>query len=173
MKPATLTANAQQAPGARGGGTDDAEPTSWLLCRVGTVLCALPIEQVIEIMRPFAIEPVAGAPQYVLGVSIIRGVPVAVVDLGRIAGDRATRSERLIAVTAATRTIALAVDAVLGIQTVTADAFGQLPPVLRDVATDAISAMGARDTELIVFLRTARIVPDDVLARLVAEDVAS
>jgi len=33
--------------------------TSWLLCRSGTMLCALPIEQVLEIMRVLPLEPFA------------------------------------------------------------------------------------------------------------------
>jgi chemotaxis signal transduction protein len=61
---------------------------------------------------------------------------------------------------------------VLGINAVTAAERDDLPPLLRDAATDTIAAIGALDSELIVFLRAARLLPDDVLARLDREQAA-
>ena len=46
-----------------------------LVCRVAARLCALPVRAVIEIMRPLALEPIAGAPAFVAGLAIIRGEP--------------------------------------------------------------------------------------------------
>lgn len=129
------------------------------------MLCALPIECLVETMRPLPIEQVAGAPPYVRGVSIIRGVPVPVVDIGLIVGGGLTDSARLVTLRVAGRTIALAVDAVVGVTAIAADAFGQLPPLLQNAATDTIAAIGAIDEKFLVLLRAGRIVPDDVLAR--------
>jgi purine-binding chemotaxis protein CheW len=138
-----------------------------LLCRAGAVVCLLPIEQVVEIMRLLPIERIAGASEHVLGLSVIRGAPVPVVDLGLVVADRPAPCTRLVTVRTATGTVALAVEAVLGV-TAIADAFNQLPPLLRDAAADTVSAIGARDSELILFLRTGRLVPEEVLARLEA-----
>jgi hypothetical protein len=41
-----------------------------------------------------------------------------------------------------------------------------LPPLLRDAAVEAVAAIGTLDAELLLFLRTARIVPEDLLSRL-------
>jgi len=172
MREETATSASQHRPAPHEAAADKANQRSWLLCRAGSVLCALPIEQVLEIMRLLPIEPMAGAPKYVRGLSIVRGAPVPVVDLGVVIGDRTIESTRLITVRVATRTIALAVEAVLGITAVASSAFGQLPPLLRDAASDTVTAIGALDSELIVFLRAARLVPDDVFARVHAEAAA-
>jgi purine-binding chemotaxis protein CheW len=130
------------------------------------MLCALPIEHAIEIMRALPVEQLAGAPPYVRGLSIIRGAPTPIVDVGLVVGGALTHAARLVAVRAAQRTIALAVDEVIGITAIAADDLGQLPPLLSDAATDTVAAIAARDGELLVFLRTGRLVPDDVFARL-------
>jgi purine-binding chemotaxis protein CheW len=138
----------------------------WLLCRAGALLCAIPIEHVIETMRVLPIEPVAGAPRHVLGLSLIRGAPVPVVDTGLLVGEQPTRAERIVTVKAGNRTIALAADAVLGIAAIAPGEIGQLPPLLRDAAADTIEAIGTRDAELLFFLRAARLVPEEMLDRL-------
>jgi purine-binding chemotaxis protein CheW len=139
---------------------------SWLICRTGKIICALPIEPVVEIMRLLPIEPLSGAPDYVRGLSIIRGAPVPVVDVGLIVGQQDGVPTRLVATRVAARIIALAVGEVIGISAIAAGAFGELPPLLQNAATDAITAIGARDGELLVFLRAGRLVTDDVFARL-------
>jgi len=173
MREATATRSGQNQSAPSAPSVEEATRTSWLLCRAGVVLCGLPIEQVIEVMRLLPVEQIAGAPNYVHGLSVIRGKPVPVVDLSLIIGNRISHSTRLIAVRVATRTIALAVDEVIGISGIAADALGQLPPLLRDAATDTIAAIGALDSELIVFLRAARLVPEEVLAQFDADGATS
>ena len=55
-----------------------------LLVRCGESLCALPLAGVLEIMRPLPCEPVQNAPEFVLGMSLIRGAFVPVVDLAAL-----------------------------------------------------------------------------------------
>ncbi len=154
------------------GGADNEARASWLLCRTGGITCALPIENVSEIMRPLPIEQIAGAPEYILGLSVIRGAPVPVADLGAIVSGRKTRPARLIAARAATGKIALAVQAVTGVATIGLDACRDLPPLLRDAATDTIAAIGAGDSGLIMFLQTARLLPDELIERRDADGAA-
>ena len=52
-----------------------------LVVTVGARACAIPLQHVAETMRPLPIEPVAGTPGFVRGVSVIRGAPTPVVDL--------------------------------------------------------------------------------------------
>jgi chemotaxis signal transduction protein len=48
---------------------------------VGARQCAFPLHLVAETLRPLPIEPVAGTPSFVRGMSVIRGKPTPVVDL--------------------------------------------------------------------------------------------
>ena len=52
-----------------------------LIVMAGARACAIPLDYVAETMRPLPIEPVAGTPGFVRGVSVIRGAPTPVVDL--------------------------------------------------------------------------------------------
>jgi len=61
-----------------------------LVCRVVELVCALPLEAVIETMRPLPIDALGAMPPFVLGVSVIRGAPVVVVDAGLLVGTRST-----------------------------------------------------------------------------------
>ena len=158
---------------AREGAGEEGSRQHRLVCRAGAQLCAVPLEHVVEVMRALPIKPVSGAPRYVCGLCIIRGAPVPIVDTGLLVGDRATACERLITVKTGSRTIGLAAEAVLGIWAIGADRLDQLPPLLRDAATETIAAIGTLDAELLFFLRTARIVPEDLFDRLVAEGARS
>src|SRR5205809_310773 len=57
-----------------------------LIVAVRSGACALPLMHVIETMRPLPIEPMACALSFVRGISIIRGAPTPVVDLGALLG---------------------------------------------------------------------------------------
>jgi purine-binding chemotaxis protein CheW len=170
-----ITAAGQPSPrpSAPTADRDEAGRQCWLLCRAGAHLCAMPLDQVIEIMRMLPIEAVSGAPPYVRGLCIIRGTPVPVVDAGLLVGEQATRSARLVTIRAGSRTIALATETVLGVRAIGSEAFDLLPPLLRDAASETITAIGILDAELLFFLRTARMVPADLFDRLDADGAAA
>jgi purine-binding chemotaxis protein CheW len=136
----------------------------WLLCRAGSSLFALPLGQVVETMRILPVEPVAGAPPYVRGLSIIRGTPTPVVDVALLCGGRTVPPRRLVTVRAGARIIALALETVLGVRSFKTDE--PLPPLLREAASEVVSAIGRLDAELLLFLSTARAVPEDLFSRL-------
>ena len=140
------------------------EPTRWLLCGANGHLCALPLDHVVEIMRPPPIDALDGMPHFVLGLSVIRGSPIPVVDLGSLIDQKAAGARRLVTITAGGRTIALAVESVLGVRTLTADVLVDLPPLLRGAAGDVVSAIGTLDSELLLVLKLARIIQDTALA---------
>jgi purine-binding chemotaxis protein CheW len=150
---------------------DPSDPRrSWLLCRSGAHLFGLPLATVIETMRPLPIKAVAGAPTYVRGMTIVRGAPAPVVDLGCLLGGQATQFERLITVATGTRTIALGVETVLGIRSIGPEQLGELHPLLSAAASETIAAVGRLDAELLFCLGAARILPDDLFDRLGAEE---
>jgi purine-binding chemotaxis protein CheW len=160
----TAAAEGQSAVLSPGSGAETHQ--SWLLCHATSMLCALPAEQVLEVMRVLPLEPFAAAPRYVLGLSIIRGVPVPVVDIGLIVGNVATKAARLVTIKTAGRTVALTMQGVIGITEIGAAAFDQLPPLLQDAAADTIAGIGVRDSGLLIFLRAGRIVPEQMFDAL-------
>jgi len=135
-------------------------------------LCALPLEHVVETMRPLPVEIVGGAPEFVSGLSIIRGVPLPVVDTGSLLGAGESLPTRFVTVKAGKRLVALAVDAVLGLRAISADSLHELPPLLGDARAELITGIGAIDSELLLVLRTARVVPESFWAALELEGVS-
>ena len=134
-----------------------------MICRVHATLCALPLEHVVETMRPLPVEPVAGSPPFVLGLSVIRGAPVPVVDAAALLEGKESNPGRFVTVRAGSGTVALAVDAVLGVRTIPSHVLHELPPLLRDAPTAMVSAVGALDAELLFVLRSCSLVPEGAL----------
>lgn len=145
--------------------------TSTLLCRVGDLLCALPLAHVREVMRPLPVEALAGVPACVRGLAVIRGAPVPVVDAAVLLSETASQPTRFITLNTGGRHVALAVDAVVGIRDVAATVFAELPPLVRAGVSDAIDVVGTLDAELLVILNVARVVPDSAWPAI--EDGAS
>lgn len=131
-----------------------------LLVRAGRQLCALPLEHVAETMRRLEVRAIARVPPFVLGVAVIRGVPVPVVDaLSVVAGgEPSAHVTRLVTLKAGDRLVALAVDQVIG---VTRTDPSKLSPLLTGACHDVVSALGTLDTELLAVLRTGTLVPED------------
>lgn len=139
---------------------DELDSDLWLVCRVQARLCALPLQRVVETLRPLPIEPVAGGPSFVLGLAVIRGAPLPVVDAARLLGMQHECAERFVVVEVDGRRVALAVGGVLGVRTVPRGSLHALPPLLRDAGTEAIAAVGRLDEELLVVLHSARLLPE-------------
>lgn len=137
-----------------------------LLCRVGSVRCALPLQYVEETMRPLPVEPMAGAPVFVRGLAIVRGSVVPVVDAGSLLGGGLAQASRFVMVKARSRRVALVVDAVEGVGQIARASLNTLPPLLRDANLEAVAAIGTLDAELLVILRSSRLVPDEMWALL-------
>jgi purine-binding chemotaxis protein CheW len=133
-----------------------------LICRVQTRLCALPLEHVVETMRPLPTATVAGSPHFVRGLAVIRGDPVPVIDAARLLGAQDAQAERFVTITAGGRRVALAVDSVLGVRAVPADSLQQLPPLLHEAGADVVASIGLLDAELLLVLHSTRLLPDDV-----------
>jgi purine-binding chemotaxis protein CheW len=144
-----------------------------LLCRVETRLCALPLDNVVETMRPLPIEPVAGAPDFVLGLSVVRGAPVPIVDVERLLGGKSVNPARFVMLKVGERCVGLAVESAVGIRQIGAASLQDLPPLLRNAEADAVSTIGTLDSELLVVLQAVRIVPEAFFAALEGEALAS
>jgi len=141
-----------------------------LIVNVGTKACAIPLADVAETMRPLAIEVVAGTPSFILGVSVIRGAPIPIVDLRVLLdGEHSASFSRFVTLKVGERGIAVGVASIVGLRPLDSTQLDQLPPLLRDVRTDFIAAIGSLDAQLLVVLRAARIVPAELWASLTEE----
>ncbi len=121
-------------------GESSAAALNWLVCCAGSYLCALPLAQVIETMRPLPIEYLAHTPAFVRGVSVIRGAPVPIVDIGILFGEAASRTGRLVTIKVGDgNQVALAVGDVLGIRSIPPADTGAMPSLLRDTDEGIVS----------------------------------
>jgi purine-binding chemotaxis protein CheW len=148
----------------------------FLLCRVGSRIGALAVNDVRETMRPLPIDPLTGTPPFVLGVAIVRGSAVPVIDAGRLldpsalpsAAITSSSSARFVSLELGDRTAVLAVDAVLGVRSLAAGILAQIPPLLRGAGKELVSTIGALDAQLLLVLEAARLVPDSVWSEIKA-----
>jgi purine-binding chemotaxis protein CheW len=125
-------------------------------------------------MRPLPIQPVAGTPSFVRGVSVIRGTPTPVVDLKALLenSENSPSYGRFVSLKLEERRVVIGVNSVVGLKHLDSAQLGELPPLLRDVNTDLIESFGTRDAELLLVLRAARIVTDEVWASLEETEAA-
>jgi purine-binding chemotaxis protein CheW len=141
----------------------DISSRPWLFCRAGSRLCALALGDIIEISRLLPVEPLARSPPFVLGLTVLRGTPTPVIDAGSLFGDQTLAPERLVAVKAGDRTVALAFTAVTGLRAIGADVLAKLPPLLGEAAAEVVTTVAALDAELLHVLDAARMASDAVL----------
>jgi purine-binding chemotaxis protein CheW len=143
-----------------------------LIVTVGTRACAIPVEHVGETMRPLPIESIADMPEFIRGVSVIRGTAVPVVDLGALlqTSDRSDTYGRFVTVKIGERRVAVAVDGVVGLRNLDLTQIGELPPLLRASDPRVIDAIGTCDAQLLIVLGAMRLVPDEVWMALEARE---
>jgi purine-binding chemotaxis protein CheW len=132
-----------------------------LVLRCGALLAALPIAQVVEVFRPLALEPLGEVPDFVRGVALVRGAPVAVLDLRRLLGEGVLQeARRWVALRFEGRRIVLAVDEVLAVRDMDLSLCGPLPPLVEEGAP-VVEALGRLDARLLLLLRAAYLLPAD------------
>jgi purine-binding chemotaxis protein CheW len=135
----------------------------FLLCRIGSCIGALAVKDVRETMRALPIEPLSGAPSFVLGLAIVRGSPTPVIDAGRLLGSSSSSPARFISLKLDERA------AVLDIRVLPKGILADTPPLLREADQPLVSVIGALDAKLLVVLEAARLVPDSVWSSIKLE----
>jgi purine-binding chemotaxis protein CheW len=135
-----------------------------LVFRAGSLLCALTLGEVTETLRPLAVQPLAGTPAYVRGVTILRGVPTPVVDVARLLAGEHVEPDRFLAVRTEHGPVALATGPVLGIRVAGPDAAAQHPALLGEASGRLIAGVGLIDAQPLLLLHSMRVVPDEVWA---------
>lgn len=134
-----------------------------LILRTGRLRCAIPLTHIGETMRALPLERLGGAPPFVAGVAVIRGLPAPVVDLGALLGiDGGAPPRRWVTLRVDGRILALAVEAVEGVRAPDAAALRDLPPLLTQAFPAAVERLGVLDRGLVAVIGAVRLVPDEV-----------
>src|SRR5271170_3386026 len=133
-----------------------------LVIRVHERLCALPLAIVVETMRPLPCEPIPRAPSFVRGVSLVRGVPSPVVDLGAVLGAPGGPWNRFVTIRLGKRQVVLSVDVVVGIRALDDSTIQKLPPLVQGASRDIVEEIGALDEQLLLVLRQGWQLPEEV-----------
>ncbi|HET9934372.1 MAG TPA: chemotaxis protein CheW [Polyangiaceae bacterium] len=145
-----------------------------LVIRCGDSACALPLVGLNEVMRPLALEPSPRAPPFVLGMSMIRGTLVPVVDLALlVTGAPTARIGRYLTVSVGTRAVALAVSEVLGVHELARPSFSSLPPLLGSEKSPLVQAIATLDSQLLRVLREARAVGQELFALIESQELSA
>jgi purine-binding chemotaxis protein CheW len=148
----------------QGGQTAEDAAGDALVFRAGTLLCALPLDEVVEIMRPLAVQPLAGTPPYVRGVTIMRGVPTPVIDVARLVGGEHADPERFLAVRTDHGPVAFATGPIVGIRGAAPGGPAAHPALLPGASSRLVAGVAMIDTEPLLLLHSMRAVPADVWA---------
>lgn len=148
----------------------DAERIQVLVVHARDRLCAIRLAHIAETMRPLPISTVVGAPPYVLGVSMIRGVATPVVDLGAVLGETSPAAlTRVFTVKSGSRRLAIAVERLVGVQLLKPLSLRPLPTSLQRGSDDKIEAVGSLDEQLLFLVEPLRLVPEALWASLTDE----
>ena len=112
-------------------------------------------------MRPLPVQALAGMPAFVLGLSIVRGRAIPVVDAGALLDASGARAfTRFLVLRVGARRIALAIEKILGTRAIPSASISDLPPLLGGAREETVEAVAAVDEELLLLLRAGRIVPE-------------
>lgn len=138
---------------------------SYLLVRSRAWLCALPLAEVVETLRTLPLQPVAGAPPFVRGLSLVRGELVPVVDLALLlGGERGAAAGRLVLVRAGEHRLALAVDEVLRVAPLAVGA--KVAPLVSQALPEQVAALAVLDGAALAVLQSTHLLSQEEWASL-------
>jgi purine-binding chemotaxis protein CheW len=147
----------------------------FLLVRAQEWMCALPLEEVEETMRPLPVTTVSAVPGFVRGVSLVRGLPAPVVSLAVLLGGSPSQSgsgQRFISLRVPEGRLALEVDEVRGLRWMEESSLDSVPPLLQATAGGHLQSVGSFDGRLLAVLGASHLLPEDLWKRLEAETPA-
>ncbi len=145
-----------------------------LVVRARERMCALPLAEVEEAMRPLPVETMLGAPAGVLGVARIRGVPVPVVDLGHLLGEPLRGAMvRFVTVKQGRKRLALAVEELVGTRWLPKDSLHPPAASARGGVADAVESLGALEDKLLFLIRPVHLLQSALWAELPSAEAAA
>jgi len=115
-------------------------------------------------MRPLPIDPIPESPPFVAGVSIVRGSPTPIVDLGAfLDGEPLDGARRMVTlrIPDGDRIVGLLADEVLGLREPPPSSVS-LAPLLGEAAADRVERLAELDGGLLRILQAGAWITDDV-----------
>ena len=139
----------------------------WLRCliaRAGGHTCAIPLATEMELMRPLGVEPLPGVPPFVSGMTVVRGGPAPVIDLGRLLEDapRDAVPRRWVFSKIEGQPLVLAVESVDGVAELDRTRLEAAPTFGSRTDGGIVSAIALHDRRLLWVLQSTRLVPPEV-----------
>jgi purine-binding chemotaxis protein CheW len=132
-----------------------------LVVRSSTRVFAFPLTSVFEVTRPLPIEPVPGTPPFLLGLAVIRAIPVPVIDLAKLVGiPKAVSIDRFVVLGRGSRRVAVAAEEVIGLREIENSRLWSLSPILAEADSSVMTSVSVNDCSLLFVLQAARMVPD-------------
>lgn len=142
---------------------DSSASGSFLICRSNSRLCALPLEHVEETMRALPIESIPEMPSFLLGASMIRGAVTPVVNVAKlVCGMTDASHSRFVTLKLGERRVAFAMEDVIGIRQLDIASIEEIPLLVRELDASIIAAIATLDSELLLVLQSARLLPESV-----------
>ncbi|PTL80637.1 chemotaxis protein CheW [Vitiosangium sp. GDMCC 1.1324] len=141
----------------------------FLVVRAQEWMCALPLEEVEETMRPLPVAPVSAAPSFVRGVCVMRGAPAPVVSLAMLLGGgqaQASTGQRFVSLRAPEGRLALEVEEVRGLRWLEEGTLDSVPALLRATASGHLQHLGSFDGRLLAVLGASHLLPEELWRRL-------
>ena len=138
----------------------------YLLVRCTEHVLGIPIDRVIETMRPPRVEAVPHAPAWLAGTAMIRGEATAVLALGVLLQLRTRTPARLVMVRLATRRVGVLVDTVDRVARL--ENVAALSGLLPFVDAGVVSHLSQKDGELVSLLDVVRLVSEERLSEALA-----
>lgn len=143
-----------------------------LSLRSSTTICAIPIKDISEVMRPLPLNVIPDSPIFLLGISVIRGHSIPIVDFGTLVGlNKSKPPEKYVVLKVESRKVALAVENVMGIKKLSRGFMDQLPPLFQNVHPDIITQIGILDEEFLIVIRASKLIPIEVWDKISQTDV--
>ena len=133
----------------------------YLLVRSGSIVCAIPVHEVAETMRPLPAESITGMLPFVRGLSVIRGRPTTVLDLtSLLEGSAPGAVSRYVTLRNGERPVALAVEEVIGIREIETGSLETMGLLVNERRSDLVHQVGALGEGLLMVLSASRVIEE-------------
>lgn len=144
-------------------GQGDGSAAMALVFRAGRLVCALPLADVIETMRPLPTESLTGARAFVKGISIVRGVATPVIDVALLLGGETATVSRFVALRTTPGPVAFATGDVLGIRALgDAGATAAHAALLDGAPVHLVAGVGTFESAPLLVLHSMRVLAEEI-----------
>jgi purine-binding chemotaxis protein CheW len=107
--------------------------------------------------------------------AVVRGTAIPVIDAHRllVGSEAPAPPSRFVTLKLGVRRASLAVGDIVGVREIDPSVWQSLPPLLRDASSELVKAIGRLESELLLLLDSARVVPESMWSSLDAGQVTT